>query len=227
MDSLYLLIRALYIGLFTGMVIAIPMGPAGLESMRWTVTKGLKKGLLVAAGSLIADAADVMFINFGLLNLIETDKLVEVFFWMLSGSVIFFIGYKSAIVSRKSDPFHMESHHESKKIASRPLLTGFVINFTNPMTHFFWLTLSSTVIRVWRNTGGLTYFVFAVSMLSGMFLSLFGINYLASKGRNIKAPKLSGKLNLWLSYGISIIGVGFVVYGLYILYQYLTIGGSQ
>ncbi len=222
MDSVYLLIRALYIGLFTGMVIAIPMGPAGLESVRWTVTKGLKKGLLVAAGSLIADAADVMFINFGLLNLIETDKLVEVFFWMLSGSVIFFIGFKSSIISRKSDPFHMESHHESGKTASRPLLTGFIINFTNPMTHFFWLTLSSTVIRVWKAAGGLVYFIFAVSMLSGMFLSLLGINFFASKGRNIKAPKLSGKLNLWLSYGISAIGIGFIIYGLYVLYQYLS-----
>lgn len=222
MNNLYLLIRALYIGLFTGIVIAIPMGPAGLESVRWTVTKGFKKGLLVAAGSLIADAADVMFINFGLLNLIETNKLVEVFFWMLSGSVIFYIGFKSAIVSRKSDPFHMETRHESQKIASRPLLTGFVINFTNPMTHFFWLTLSSTVIRVWKNTGGLTYFIFTVSMLAGMFLSLSGINYFASKGKKIKAPKLSGRLNLWLSYGISAIGVGFIIYGFYILYLYLT-----
>lgn len=222
MNSLYLLIRALYIGLFTGMVIAIPMGPAGLESVRWTMTKGLKKGLLVAAGSLIADAADVMFINFGLLNLIETDKLVEVFFWLLSGSVVFYIGFKSAIASRKSDPFHPDYRHETEKTAERPILTGLIINLTNPMTHFFWLTLSSTVIRVWRTTGGLTYFVFAVSMLSGMFLSLAGINYLASRGKKISAPKLSSRLNLWLSYGISAIGVGFVLYGFYILYSYLS-----
>lgn len=222
MNSLYLLIRALYIGLFTGIVIAIPMGPAGLESVRWTVTKGLKKGLLVVAGSLIADAADVMFINFGLLNLIETDKLVEVFFWLLSGTVVFFIGFKSAAASRKSDPFHPEYRHEGGNTAERPILTGLVINITNPMTHFFWLTLSSTVLRVWRTTGGLTYFLFTVAMLSGMFLSLSGINFLASRGRKISPPKLSSRLNLWISYGISVIGVGFVLYGFYILYRYLT-----
>lgn len=216
MNDLYILIiRALYMGLFTGIVIAIPMGPAGIESVRWTITKGLKQGIMVAAGSLIADCIDIMLINFGLLELIETSKLLEVFFWMLSGAIIFFIGYKAIKNSKANDSENEEEALEKKEIKSRPLLTGFIINFTNPMTHFFWVTLSSTVIRVWHNAGRLPYFVFAVSMLSGMFLSLLGVNYLASKGKKMDKLKFSGKFSNLLAYGIAAIGIGFFLYGLY------------
>lgn len=205
-------------GLFTGIVIAIPMGPAGFESVRWTMLKGLKQGLLVVAGILIADSIDVMLINFGLLELIHTNKLLEVFFWILSGGIIFFIGYRAVKSGKIKGSDIDEESLEKHEIKSRPMLTGFVINFSNPMTHFFWLTLSSTVIRVWRSTGRLPYFIFAVSMLSGMFLSLYCINYLASRGKKIGTPKLSSKVSTFMAYGISIIGTCFFMYGLYKLF---------
>ena len=223
MDNSYILIiRAVYTGLITGIVIAIPMGPAGIESVRWTISKGFKYGLMIAAGSLIADAIDVMLINFGLLELIQTNKLLEVFFWMFSGVIIFYIGYKAIKNSKKkSEENEEESLVDKKEEKHRPVLTGFLINFSNPMTHFFWLTLSSTVIRVWRNTGKLTYFIFAVSMLTGMFISLFAINFLASKGKKVASPKLSGKFSVFLEYGIAAIGIGFFLYGAYVLFMFI------
>lgn len=222
-NSYTLIIRAIYTGLITGIVIAVPMGPAGLESVRWTITKGFKYGILIASGSLIADAIDVMLINFGLLELIETNKLLEVFFWMLSGAVIFYIGFRAIRKSRskKDDEEEEEESKNKKEEKHLPVFTGFIINFTNPMTHFFWLTLSSTVIRVWRNYGRVTYFIFAVSMLTGMFISLFVINFIASKGKKIAAPKLSGKFSVLLEYGIAAIGIGFFIYGLVVLYMFI------
>lgn len=212
-----LIIRACYTGLFTGIVIAIPMGPAGVESVRWTLSKGYKKGLRVAAGSLLADAIDVMLINFGLLSLIQTNRLLEIFFWFISGGVIFVIGYKE--IKKKTGPADESQKDNPEEEDEKPFLHGFIINVTNPMTHFFWLTLSSTVISVWRSAGSLPYFIFAVTMLAGMFVSLAGINYLASKGKKISPPKLSGKLSHMLAYGIAGFGVGFFVYGLVLLYK--------
>ncbi|MBL4936262.1 LysE family transporter [Clostridium sp. YIM B02515] len=220
--SYILIIRSIYTGLFTGMVIAIPMGPAGFESVRWTMTKGLKKGVAVAAGSLIADAIDVMLINFGLLELIKTNKLLEVFFWEISAAVIFYIGYK-ALKNSKKDSAEEEKQEddEKKNMDSRAVFTGFIVNFSNPMTHFFWLTLSSTVISIWRSYGKLVYFLFAVAMLCGMFLSLWGINILASKGKTISAPKVSGKAANLLIYVILAFGAGFFINGIYKLYLFL------
>lgn len=211
-----LLIKAIFTGLLTGIVIAIPMGPAGIESVRWTISKGFKQGILVAAGSLIADTIDVMLINFGLLELIQTNKRLEVFFWIISGVIILFIGYKA--VKGNKNPFSEddEGNSEKKKMKSNPLFTGFIINFSNPMTHSFWLTLSSTVLRVWRSMGKLIYFIFAVCMLCGMFTSLFGLNFLASKGKKLTPPKAAGKITGLLSYGILAIGVGFIIYGVYL-----------
>ncbi len=220
--SYILIIRAIYTGLFTGIVIAIPMGPAGFESVRWTMTKGLKKGVAVAAGSLIADAIDVMLINFGLLELIKTNKLLEVFFWEISAAVIFYIGYKALKNSRNDrDKEEKQEEAEKKNMDSRAVFTGFIVNFSNPMTHFFWLTLSSTVISIWRSYGRLVYFLFAVAMLCGMFLSLWGINVLASKGKTISAPKVSGKAANLLIYVILAFGAGFFINGIYKLYLFL------
>lgn len=219
-----LLVRAIYTGLFTGIAIAIPMGPAGFESVRWTISKGLKQGVGVAAGSLIADAIDVMLINFGLLELIETNKLLEIFFWEISGIIIFYIGYK-AIKKCKIDVGERErkenSRIEEDMKKSKAVLTGFIVNISNPMTHFFWLTLSSTVIRIWRSYGRLVYFLFAVFMLCGMFLSLWIINYLASHGKKFAAPKVSGKLSDTLNYVILAFGIGFFGNGIYKLVMYL------
>lgn len=224
MDNSYvLIIRAIYTGLITGIVIAIPMGPAGIESVRWTINKGFKHGLMIAAGSLIADAIDVMLINFGLLELLQTNKLLEVFFWMLSGVVIFYIGYKAIKRSREhQEKEGTEATDEKKEEKHMPLLTGFIINVTNPMTHFFWLTLSTTVIKVWRNYGKLVYFIFAVTMLTGMFISLFAINFAASRGKKIATPKISGRFSKLLEYGIAAFGIGFFVYGLYVLIKFIV-----
>jgi threonine/homoserine/homoserine lactone efflux protein len=217
--SYILIIKAIYTGLFTGMVIAIPMGPAGFESVRWTVTKGFKQGVLVAAGSIIADAIDVMLINFGLLELLETNKLLEIFFWELSGIIILYIGYRALKKRKVTSEEENDKAQDTKE--HHALFTGFIVNFSNPMTHFFWLTLSSTVIRVWRSYGKLVYFIFAVFMLCGMFASLWGINYLASKGKRISTPKASGKAESLLVYVILAFGLAFCGNGLYKLIMYM------
>jgi threonine/homoserine/homoserine lactone efflux protein len=217
-----LIIRAIYTGLLTGAAIAIPMGPAGFESVRWTITKGFKKGILVAAGSLIADAIDVMLINFGLLELIETNKLLEIFFWEVSGIIILFIGIKAIKNSKKRSLEEESQEVQEEETTSNALFTGFIVNFSNPMTHFFWLTLSSTVIRIWRNYGRFVYFIFALFMLCGMFISLWAINFLASHGRKFTTPKVSGKLTNLLSYVICAFGVGFLINGIYKLCIYIS-----
>lgn len=219
-----LLFRAIYTGLITGIAIAIPMGPAGFESVRWTISKGLRQGVGVAAGSLIADAVDVMLINFGLLELIETNKLLEIFFWEISGIIICYIGYKALKNNKRSA--EVRETEENERIEedlkkSRSVLTGFIVNVSNPMTHFFWLTLSSTVIRMWRTHGRFIYFMFAVFMLCGMFISLYAINYLAAHGRKIAPPKMSGKASNLITYVILAFGVGFFANGIFKLVMFL------
>ncbi|MDT8715694.1 LysE family transporter [Clostridium sp. 19966] len=214
MVNYILLFRALIIGLVTGIIIAIPIGPSGIESVRWTISKGFKKGIWVAVGSVIADTFDVVLINFGLLNWIKTNKTLEIIFWIVSGAVTFFIGIRAIMESKKvlKEPKETEV---SDKVKSLPLFTGFIINITYPMTHLSWLAFSTTFIAVWRHISFGAYVTFVVSMLSGIMICLTMINILASKGKKVAKQSNSSKFADLLAYGIAILGIIFFTYGIF------------
>ena len=221
MDEVYILFfKALFIGLATGILIAIPIGPAGIESVRWTITKGFRRGILVAVGSVMADFVDSVLINFGLLSWIETNKLLEAIFWVISGGITFWIGCRAVKSGKSYDLEKEEELLEKKGITSHPIFTGFIITLTYPMTHFSWLTFSTTFIRYWRSLGTVPYITFVASMLLGILTCLTGINYLASKGKKVIKVKKTGKFTNLLAYGIGLLGVGFFIFGLIKLYLY-------
>lgn len=216
MNGLYILfVKALVVGLTTGIVIAIPIGPSGIESVRWTMSRGFRQGIWVAVGSVIADTLDVVLINFGLLSWIETYKLLEALFWIISGIVTFYIGYRAVKSGRNYNLDKEEKLLEENKVTSHPVFTGFIISITYPMTHFSWLTFSTTFIRYWRSLGRMPYITFVVSMLSGIFICLTCINLLAAKGRKIGNGKRSEKFTGMLAYGIAALGVSFIIFGLF------------
>jgi threonine/homoserine/homoserine lactone efflux protein len=219
-ETYILFIKALVIGLATGIIIAIPIGPAGIESVRWTITKGFRRGILVAMGSVMADVVDAVLINFGLLSWIETNKLLESLFWIVSGMVTFYIGFRAVKSGKSYDLGEEEKLLAKKGITAHPVFTGFIITLTYPMTHFSWLTFSTTFIRYWRNLGIIPYVTFVASMLSGILICLIGINYLASKGKKVIKVKETGKFTNLLAYGIALLGIGFFIFGLIKLYLY-------
>ncbi|NLZ47473.1 MAG: LysE family transporter [Clostridiales bacterium] len=208
-----MIFKALLWGLAIGMVIAIPVGPAGIEAIRWTVTKGFRKGILVVIGALSVDTLDAILINFGLLSWLESNKCFKDIFWMLSGIVTFYIGYKDIKRGRGFNLQDEEKYLEKKGLFDHPYITGFVITFSYPMTHFAWLTFSTTFITYWHDKGVLTYGIFVASMILGMFITLTGVNFLASKGIKTIKSKKSNRLGNLLPYVIAVLGVVLFVYG--------------
>jgi threonine/homoserine/homoserine lactone efflux protein len=215
------LLKAVLIGLGTGILIAIPIGPSGLESVRWTITKGFRRGIWVAVGSVIADTFDVLLINFGLLSWIQTNKLLEAIFWLLSGTITFYIGYRTLKKNKKQGP--QEDDTEGKVIKDHPVFTGFIINTTYPMTHFSWLAFSTTFIALWRGAGRIPYVTFLASLLTGIFICLFTLNFLVSKGKKVVKEKHSDKLGSFLAYAIAGLGVAFFVFGIYRLWTTVSL----
>ena len=49
-------LKALTSGIFTGLIVSIPLGPAGIESIKRTITTGYKKGFTLSIGALCGDA---------------------------------------------------------------------------------------------------------------------------------------------------------------------------
>lgn len=213
--TLILLMHATYTGIITGILIALPMGPAGIESVRWTIIKGFKQGITLAIGTLITDAFDLALINFGILDFIKISKKIEVFIWVLSGLAIFIIGFKGIMTHRKALLSEEDTTAEMAKSMTRPFLTGFLINFTNLGTHFFWLTLSSTVFSIWRSAGKLPFLVFSVSIMIGLFICILTINLCVAKGLKAYLSNLTTKISHLLAYGLALLGIGFITYGIY------------
>jgi threonine/homoserine/homoserine lactone efflux protein len=208
-----LLVNAVFLGLATGMVVAIPVGPAAIESIRWTITKGFRKGILVVIGALTVDALDAILLNFGLLNWLENNGPFKAIFWMASGAATFYIGYRGINTDPTVNLKDQGEVFQKKAVFNHPSLTGFVIAFSYPMTHFAWFTFSTTFIRYWHDKGGLTYGTFVASMLLGMFTTLATINYLASKGRRIIKYKENNRLEEVLPYIIAFLGAIFFIKG--------------
>lgn len=210
MRNFVFLLRTVVTGLFTGVAFAIPLGPAGLESIKRTVNSGLKQGLLVAFGAVLADAFDILFINIGLFNLLNQNKRTEGIFFIICGLLILFFAYQD-IKNYKS------SRNENiKKYDSKPILKGFIIAFTNPMTHSFWLTISGTLIHRFSDMKPIYYYIFLIFIILGMFLWFVFLNLAALKGiqrlENTKNNELVEKLTIVI---MILISIGFIVFGLY------------
>ncbi|HAZ37868.1 MAG TPA: lysine transporter LysE [Clostridiaceae bacterium] len=209
MNNFAMIIRALISGLLLGFVVSIPLGPAGLEAVKRTMTSGFKNGLLVSLGAVTSDTLDIFLINFGLFNLINANKKTEAVVWLICGILLAAFGYAS--VYNVKHEKHIEENKPKKK--SAPFLTGFAMAFSNPMVHSMWLTLSGTVIRVWRGRGRTAYYTYIISIIVAMVTWFIILNMLALKGHNKIKPTYSKIISLIIAWGIFGIGIGFIVYG--------------
>jgi threonine/homoserine/homoserine lactone efflux protein len=209
-----LIIRAIWVGLISGYLLALPTGPAGLESIRWTLNHGFRKGMTVALGALSADVLDIVLINHGLLELIRLHYLLEVAFWLLFGTIVLIIGLGELKKARQHEQSDLMMPHLKEDKKQPAYLTGFLMTLTYPGTHFFWLTLGSTVIQVWRPLGKPAYYTFQVALMAGMVLALATLNWLAMKGKRFAAPKIPAKFTALIPYGIAVLGAGFIITGL-------------
>ncbi|ERI90513.1 translocator protein, LysE family [Clostridiales bacterium oral taxon 876 str. F0540] len=217
MSQLIVIFKALFLGFATGILLSIPLGPAGIESVKRTVSKGYKQGLIVSLGAISADFTYLFIINAGLSSLLAANKRTESLFWIISGIILSIIGYIS-IKSHRAASNDMK-HIKTSKLSSMPFLAGFIITFSNPMTPSLWLTLSGTVIRAWYYVSLTAYYIFIFSIILGMVAWFSLLNYLALKGTKVLKPGHFNATSKLLNYSIVVIGLGFVIFGFFNLFN--------
>lgn len=216
MDKFIYILKSMLSGFSTGIVISIPLGPAGIESVKRTISKGYKEGFTVSLGALTADFTYLLLINCGLSSLLSKNKTTEALFWIICGFVLSYIGYCS--VKSKGSKDTSFNFIKNSSLTSMPFMVGFLITFSNPLTLSLWLTLSGTVIRAWYYVGSIFYATFIISILAGMIAWFAGLNLVALKGMKVLPEEATKKTSLILMYLILVIGLGFVVFGFYKLF---------
>lgn len=210
MKNFFIIIKALFSGFFTGFFVSIPLGPASIESVKRTVSKGYKEGFTVSLGALSADLVYLLLINGGLMSLLNSDKNVTSLFWIFSGLLLIIIGYNSMPGAKKD----VHPLFKNRSPNSLPYLSGFIITITNPMTLTLWLTLSGTIISYWYYISRSCYFTFLISLALGMITWFVLLNYFALKGFNFLTPKASKVTEYILKISILVLGIGFILFGI-------------
>lgn len=212
MGEFFIISKAILFGIATGLMVALPLGPAGIESVKRSVSLGYKEGLTVSFGAISADLFYLLLINAGLANILNSNGTTEALFWIISGIILTLIGYIS-MGSHKQDDYIIKFLKDTN-FGSMPFLSGFLITLSNPMTPSLWLTLSGTVIRAWYYVSKLTYYIFMFSIVLGMIVWFALLNYMVVKGIKTLKPAHFHMTSKLLTILNLLIGIGFILFGL-------------
>ncbi|AIY83582.1 lysE type translocator family protein [Clostridium baratii str. Sullivan] len=204
------IIKAACIGLTTGIFASIPLGPAGLESVNRSISKGFRQGFKVSIGAIFADYLYLTIINLGLFSILDENYLYKGIFWVISGAVLILFAKHS------KDESSITRLLQNSKLGG--VLSGFLITFINPVTFSFWLAFSETVINFWRTNGTLFFYVAFLFMLLGSITWFSILNLLASRGLKLMKKDVGGIASKLLTYVLYIIGICFIIYGFYVLF---------
>lgn len=207
------ILNAIAIGSLTGICASIPLGPAGMESIKNSINKGFWSGFQISIGAILADYIYIFLIHFGLAKVLALNKNIEGMFWVISGCILFIFNKISKNTENKRSK--LDENIESKfKVPS--WVHGFLITFLNPSTPSVWIALSGTIMSVWLANGSKFYYFALASMFLTTIFYFICLNLLASKG----LKKLAGdtittsasNIIYWILYLLSI---GFILFGLF------------
>ena len=85
MFSVFIILKAILIGFFTGFLASIPLGPSCIESVSRSLSKGFREGFKVSIGAVSADIVYIIIINLGLFTIFTKNPRFHSLFWIVSG----------------------------------------------------------------------------------------------------------------------------------------------
>ncbi|MBC2580958.1 LysE family translocator [Clostridium sp. DJ247] len=219
MKDFSIILRVILSGFFIGVIISIPLGPAGIESVKKTLSDGYKNGIVFILGSLMADLVYMFLLDIGLASIFinQTEK-ENLYYWIISGLILIIANY--FFNKRKKHEIKKRTYNNSYIIS---YLSGFVLTFLNPASITVWLTLSAIYIAFLDTMTHSYYFIFLWSAWLGMVAWFFILNYLAVKGFELLRPSkkerknhiITRTLTIVTDNSMTIMGVGFIFYGVY------------
>jgi threonine/homoserine/homoserine lactone efflux protein len=162
-------------GIFFGISISVPIGPANLELIKRGLTKGYRSALGVGLGTAISDSLLSVLAYIGVIPLFNKIGMIKIVLYCGGGLVLMAIGGFSIYQTfTLEDPLSVpeeQSQWAERYHNMNPVLLGFTINTTNPMVIGFWIFFFSTVAEHGLFGRSLSeLFVFSSSVFLGAML---------------------------------------------------------
>jgi threonine/homoserine/homoserine lactone efflux protein len=191
-------------GFKTGIVLAFLIGPVFFTIIQTSIESGFWKGVLVAIGVSLSDAAYVIICYFGLAQFV-TYPHVKIYMAYGGGGILILFGvyylfFKSkANKNRGSETLHEKSYYKY-------ILKGFIINGFTPTIILFWLGTVSFASVQFGYVKGIEFFLFFLSILMTVLGTDIAKAFLADKLRLLITPRSLNIMNAIL--GLVMIGFG-------------------
>lgn len=183
-------------GIFSGLVLAILVGPVFFTLLQTSIERGFGSGVYVAIGISVSDALYISLSYLGLSGFFNSPEF-QVYLGYVGGFIIFCFGaYYLFIKSRKKINFSAE--HVEEKSPFRLMAKGFIINGFNPMVLVFWIGTISIATGKLGYTTAPEALTFLFSIVATVFITDLIKAKLADKLRVALTPGIIKCMNIVL-----------------------------
>ena len=193
-------------GIFSGLVLAVLVGPVFFTLLQTSIERGFKSGVYVAAGIAISDSLYVALSYLGLSGLFNSEDF-QGYLSYFGGSIILCFGaYYLFIKSRRMMNFN-NLEHVKEKSPLKLMAKGFLINGFNPMVLLFWIGTISIATGQLGYTSNGKALTFLASIILTVFITDIIKAKLADKLRLILKPKIIKGMNIVLGVVMFSLGI--------------------
>ncbi len=155
MEMIYFFIK----GLLIGFLMAVPIGPVGILTIRKTLSEGLSRGMIIGLGAATADAFYGSLAAFGLTFISDAINQQQFWFRLIGGTVLIFFGIRTIRKKNVSPAVPAETTG-----LLRSFLSACFLVLTNPVTVFAFIAVFAAF-----GLGSRLELVSASILVSGVF----------------------------------------------------------
>jgi threonine/homoserine/homoserine lactone efflux protein len=187
-----------------GIALALPLGPVTLEILNRGLKGGLKKSLLVVAGTMLAELTYFSMVLLGM-NKVAESFIVQNVLGLLGVGFLFYLGYGNV------KEFFNKKESKTKTKERNPFASGFLITFLSPLNFFMWAGIIALVMNA-----NPSFFVIS-GILWGILFSYLCVSLVGSFGQRFMNKKR-------IKYVSLVAGLFLIFYGLKMFWNIFIVG---
>jgi threonine/homoserine/homoserine lactone efflux protein len=204
------MVGTFFLSMLVGFSGATIPGPLFAFTIRQALLVGWTAGLWLMVGHMIAEAALVTGLRYGLGRFLQRPLVTRVI-GVVGGVVLLYIAWGMIATAAGGNVSIIEDKHAA--LTPPGLIAyGFLVTVTTPAWHIWWATAGMALVTAQvEKRGGLTWPVFFFGHSMADYFWYILISVLVSAGSSFLSPAVHRGIILFCGIAIAIIGVYFLV----------------
>jgi threonine/homoserine/homoserine lactone efflux protein len=189
-----------------GIMLAAPIGPAGVAVIQSGLRWGFGRAFLTGLGITTADLTYMLLVYLGLSSFISI-PIVKIAIWGMGTLVLFYLGLQSIRDGGRKINFDSPSEATTSAANQNPFLVGYLVNISNPIAVVFWLGIFGSLISVSvESRPGLEALFSGLSILVGILAWHTSMSILTHWGKRFVNANTARVISIVA--GLALIGFG-------------------